>query len=33
VTALGCLGYAVSLPASHLVAAVITVIIGALAFC
>ena len=31
--ALGRLGYAVSLPASHLLAAVITVIIGALAFC
>lgn len=33
VAALGRLGYAVSLPAGHLLAAVITVIIGALAFC
>ena len=33
VAALGRLGYAVSLPAGHLLAAVITAIIGALAFC
>ena len=33
VAAVGRLGYAVSLPAGHLLAAVITVIIGALAFC